>query len=114
MSRRTSLTLGLGVALLLGISCRDSNEGPTDPGSTEAGATLALASTPLAFFQLDAGLSHTCGITTDNRAYCWGHNKNENGAIVYGSGQLGDGTTMDRHQPVPVIGGLFFRQVSAG
>jgi alpha-tubulin suppressor-like RCC1 family protein len=54
----------------------------------------------LHFRQLSAGGDHTCGITTDFRAYCWGEN----------SGALGDITT----SPVAVAGGLHFRQVSAG
>jgi len=48
---------------------------------------------------------HTCGETTQNRAYCWGDN-------YYG--QLGDGTTTRRLTPVAVAGGLFFSQMSAG
>jgi alpha-tubulin suppressor-like RCC1 family protein len=39
--------------------------------------------------------SHTCGITTGNKIYCWGYN---------GSGQLGDGTTATRLSPVKVAG----------
>jgi alpha-tubulin suppressor-like RCC1 family protein len=35
---------------------------------------------------------HNCGVTTDDRAYCWGRNS---------SGQLGDGTTV-LNRPVPV------------
>jgi alpha-tubulin suppressor-like RCC1 family protein len=59
----------------------------------------------LRFLQVSAGLDHTCGVTTDNRAYCWGTN---------GSGRLGDGTTTDRPSPVAVAGGLKFRGVTAG
>lgn len=67
---------------------------------------LAVASSPaLVFRQISAGGRHTCGLTSDNRAYCWGYN-------VYG--QLGDGTTTRRLRPVPVGGGLRFNQVSAG
>lgn len=41
------------------------------------------------------GSGVTCGIkATDNELYCWGHNKN---------GQLGDGTTVDRHVPTLVV-----------
>ncbi len=39
--------------------------------------------------------SHTCGITTGNKIYCWGAN-----AV----GQLGDGTTTTRLSPVKVAG----------
>jgi alpha-tubulin suppressor-like RCC1 family protein len=44
-------------------------------------------------------------VTTDNLAYCWGINS---------EGQLGDGTTTNRLTPVPVAGGLQFRQVDEG
>jgi alpha-tubulin suppressor-like RCC1 family protein len=66
-----------------------------------------LSPTPVAgglsFRQISAGYYHSCGVTTDNRAYCWGR-----------GGNLGDGTAMSRARPVPVAGGLRFRQVSAG
>jgi alpha-tubulin suppressor-like RCC1 family protein len=38
-------------------------------------------------------------------AYCWGFNS---------SGQHGDGTTNNSVKPVPVLGGLQFRAISAG
>ena len=56
----------------------------------------------LRFRQLSAGFSATCGVTTDNLAFCWGDNAR---------GELGDGTTTDRLTRVPVAGGLHFRQV---
>ncbi len=39
---------------------------------------------------------HQCAVTDDGRLYCWGHNL---------QGQLGDGTTDPRHEPVAVIAG---------
>jgi alpha-tubulin suppressor-like RCC1 family protein len=51
------------------------------------------------------GLSHTCGVTTGSRAFCWGSND---------YGQLGNGTTTQRLTPVAVAGGLTFRHVSVG
>jgi alpha-tubulin suppressor-like RCC1 family protein len=38
---------------------------------------------------------HTCGVTIDNLAYCWGDNDN---------GQLGDGTINNHRKPTPVAG----------
>jgi alpha-tubulin suppressor-like RCC1 family protein len=58
------------------------------------------------FRQVDAGELHACGVTTDDRAYCWGDNS---------FGQVGDGTMINnRSTPVAVSGGRQFRQVSAG
>jgi alpha-tubulin suppressor-like RCC1 family protein len=56
------------------------------------------------FRQVSAGNDHTCGVTTDNRAYCWGVNE----------GRIGDGTTGNRASPTAVAGGRQFRQVEAG
>jgi alpha-tubulin suppressor-like RCC1 family protein len=47
----------------------------------------------LRFRTITAGYSHSCGITTDAVAYCWGFN---------GKGGLGDGSTMERFTPQPV------------
>jgi alpha-tubulin suppressor-like RCC1 family protein len=66
----------------------------------------------LSFRQVSAGGFHSCGLTSDNRAYCWGHN--EPSTYADGSGELGDGTTISRLTPVAVFGGLHFRVVSAG
>ena len=58
------------------------------------------------FSQISAGVDHTCGVTTDSRAYCWGRND---------YGQLGDGTFEDsKLTPVAVAGARRFRVVSAG
>jgi alpha-tubulin suppressor-like RCC1 family protein len=74
---------------------------------TTAFSTLrpTLVSGGLHFAQVSAGLYYTCGITTDDRAYCWGDNQ---------TGQLGDGTTTSRSKPVLVAGGRRFRHIRAG
>jgi len=54
----------------------------------------------LIFSTIQLGYSHTCGLTTAGSAYCWGYN---------GSGQLGDGSTVqDSPLRVGVVGGLTF------
>ena len=54
---------------------------------------------------LKVGLTHACGVTTGNRAYCWGDNF---------TGSLGDGTEIDRATPTAVLGGLSFMGVDPG
>jgi alpha-tubulin suppressor-like RCC1 family protein len=99
--RRLAPVLALALAAALG--CRDGAESPTDP---EPGAALALESAQaLSFRQVSAGDFHSCGVTSDNRAFCWGQNH---------AGQLGDGTSGNDSTPVAVAGGLRFLQVSAG
>jgi alpha-tubulin suppressor-like RCC1 family protein len=73
--------------------------------TSEFSLSPAPVLTTLDFRQVSAGGSHTCGITSDNRAYCWGSNR---------LGALGDGTTTDQATPVAVAGGHLFRQVDAG
>jgi alpha-tubulin suppressor-like RCC1 family protein len=95
-----------GALLVIALGCRENAESPTGPEATAPGApALATATAPLAFRQVSAGTSHTCGLTTDDRAYCWGGNA---------TGQLGDRTHTRRLRPVAVAGGLRFVQISAG
>ena len=58
-----------------------------------ANAVAVPVSGGLTFVVLSAGGSHTCGVTPDGSIYCWGSNS---------SGQLGDGTLIDRGAPVRV------------
>jgi alpha-tubulin suppressor-like RCC1 family protein len=96
--RLASLLAGTLLVALAG--CDDAGS-PTGPESPPALATTAATS--LSFRQLSAG-SHTCGVATDERAYCWGAN----------SFGIGDGTPLQRLAPVAVSGGLAFVQVSVG
>jgi alpha-tubulin suppressor-like RCC1 family protein len=93
----------LALALVVALGCRDDTESPTGP---EPGPALATGSAQaLTFRQVSAGDFHSCGVTSDNRAFCWGQNH---------AGQLGDGSTDNDATPVAVAGELRFLQVSAG
>jgi alpha-tubulin suppressor-like RCC1 family protein len=83
--------------------CDEAIEPPT--ASQPVSALDVEPALALAFRQVSAGFSHTCGVTTDGVAYCWGAN---------GVGELGSGTTLDHTLPVRVRGGHSFRQISAG
>jgi alpha-tubulin suppressor-like RCC1 family protein len=79
---------------------------------------MSLATAALTFYQMSGGGEHTCAVTTENAVWCWGYNA---------SGQLGAGTLTGPESctgaagpfpcsstPVRVVGGLRFRQISAG
>lgn len=48
----------------------------------------------LTFESVRLGIGHGCAATPDGVGYCWGYNA---------AGQLGDGTTRRRLEPVPVV-----------
>ncbi|HMC57016.1 MAG TPA: Ig-like domain-containing protein [Gemmatimonadaceae bacterium] len=90
-------------------------------GQLGADSTADFIATPtpvagdLRFSRIAAGKYHTCALTLDGSAYCWGFDN---------AGQVGDastaliGTTVPpdyiRRAPVPVAGGLQFLEVTAG
>ena len=59
----------------------------------------------ISFALITTGIFQTCGIASDGKAYCWGRN---------GSGQLGDGTTTMRLEPVNVSANLRFTDITIG
>lgn len=67
--------------------------------------TAVAVSTALRFRSVTVGLRHTCALTGDGDAYCWGWNAN---------GQLGDNSTADKRTPSAVAGGLQFEGLTAG
>ncbi len=97
--------VAIGALVLVLSGCGQDGESPTGPVGTGE-PTTAVAAAALTFWQLSSGTHHTCGLTTENRAYCWGWNY---------SGQLGEGTTVyARPVPTAVAGTLQFRQISSG
>ena len=57
--------------------------------------SASFANGPQAMSELSAGDSHTCALTADGAAECWGFNS---------IGQIGNGTTTDAHIPTGVSG----------
>lgn len=84
--------------------------GANDRGQLGNGSTVGsrvpvrLGGGALHWVRLTIGFEHACGITTDDRARCWGVNT---------AGELGDGTTSDRLTPRAVAGGFRFGHIAA-
>ena len=55
--------------------------------------------------RISAGRFHTCGISTEGDAFCWGEG---------GWGQLGNGSPADQTSPVKVSGGREWTDIAAG
>jgi alpha-tubulin suppressor-like RCC1 family protein len=97
------------LALLAGVmACGGGAEGPLGPEPSHLASPTAST---LVFRQISVGFFHSCGVTIDDRAYCWGENS---------QGQLGTGTPTGSQvcqgfacepRPVAVAGGHSFRQV---
>lgn len=77
---------------------------PTPPQETWI-TTLPQEVSGPSFAAVSAGFAHRCGLTADGQAWCWAFN---------GTGQLGDGTTLNHMEPTPVSGGHRFASISAG
>lgn len=84
------------------LGCGEDAGPPTGPALSPESGTAAAS---LAFTQVAAGGSHTCGLDSRGAAFCWGGNA---------QGELGNGTTTPSTTPVPVSGGLRFRHLSLG
>ena len=132
--RSNSLSRALTLAatlLVAAVGCQESSESPsTSPGEPAAPALGTTAAPVLSFRQVSAGGEHTCGTTTDDRAYCWGDGRPAPVAVSSGLRFLevnagvstNCGITIDQrlycwgHDLIPaeVPGGRRFRQVSVG
>lgn len=83
---------------------------PATTCATDAGTVACITqAVPVGggrtFAQLAAGGAHTCGLTSDGTAYCWGNNA---------TGQLGDNTATQRVAPVAVATDLKFAALDLG
>ena len=76
-----------------------------DRNASPAAVTGGHTFTSISTFDDVGGGWHVCGVTPAGAAYCWGSNY---------FGALGDGTTVPRTDPTPVVGGLSFSSISAG
>lgn len=95
-SLRNGNLSGLAVTLfLIGIvGCGGEDfTGPTAPDGA------------IRFESVTSGYFHSCGLTPDGRAYCWGGNT---------WGTLGDGSRTASNRPVAVAGGHRFKGVESG
>ena len=63
----------------------------TDAGAYPCSKIPVQTAGGLIFTKLAGGGAHTCGLTGDGSAYCWGKNDR---------GQLGDNSTTNRNAPV--------------
>jgi alpha-tubulin suppressor-like RCC1 family protein len=77
----------------------------TDAGPYPCSMVPVAVQGGLDFSQLAGGGDHTCGLTSDGSAHCWGSNA---------SGQLGDNSTTSRNTPTLVATGLKFASIDAG
>jgi alpha-tubulin suppressor-like RCC1 family protein len=96
-------------AVLVGgeVQCWGSNEyGQLGDGTTtNRPIPVTVAGLPGGAAGLSAGYDHSCAVLTSGFLRCWGRNT---------TGQLGDGTTTDRHNPVEVSNLTAVFSVSGG
>lgn len=98
--RRAFYVAAFGAAL----GCSDpSGPGPTVDNGNPPPPPATAAS--IRFASVTVGTIHSCALTTDGIAYCWGGND---------YGMLGDGSTSSSSIPVAVAGGLRFTSLTAG
>jgi alpha-tubulin suppressor-like RCC1 family protein len=77
-----------------------------DGTTTDRLSPVAVSGLPSGVKEIAAGALHTCALLVSGGVECWGSNY---------SGQLGDGTTTERHSPVTVSGlSTGVRAITAG
>ena len=66
------------------------------------------------FVALSGWNVQTCALTSVGAAYCWGTSDDGIGTVSGAYGTVGDGTTIQRLNPVQVVGGQTFSGISVG
>jgi alpha-tubulin suppressor-like RCC1 family protein len=96
-----------GIAFTGAAYCLGSNSAGQLGNGTTAGSEEIPVPVPgdLIFSAISVGGWHTCGLTPEGSAHCWGAGS---------GGRLGNGAGSDSHNPVPVAGGLQFKALSTG
>ena len=106
--------IGVGIAHLCGLDldgathCRGSNNwGQLGSGNTANSYddTVAVRQNALVFASIAVGGSHSCALTPQGRAYCWGAGS---------QGRLGHNSNEGSLVPAPVAGGRTFTALAAG
>jgi alpha-tubulin suppressor-like RCC1 family protein len=102
----TEHTCGVSYPDNLGYCWGYNGRGGLGDGTITKRLTPTAVSGGLQFRQVAAGLEHTCGVTTSDRAYCWGSDS---------VGQVGDSVSAaHRLTPTRVKINRRFRQIDAG
>jgi hypothetical protein len=84
-----------------------NDAGGLGDGTTVSRAIPTPVTTSVRFVQIQSGAgdNYACGRTAVGQVYCWGGNN---------SGELGDGTTVNRSLPTLVLGGNVFVTITSG
>jgi alpha-tubulin suppressor-like RCC1 family protein len=110
-ARFKSISAGLYHVCGVGFTGAAYCMGLNNYGQLGNGTTTASEEAPvpvqggLVFSSISVGGWHSCGLTPDGSAYCWGAGQ---------GGRLGNDAGEDSHGPVPVAGGLTFKALSSG
>jgi alpha-tubulin suppressor-like RCC1 family protein len=108
---RTFESISAGQALSCAVATNEAGFcwGSNASGQLGIGSDLSQPSPPqprtvsggLEFRAIDAGTAHACGVTVDNRAYCWGR---PNDGLNLDANALGTGAPAISRVPAPVSG----------
>lgn len=101
MRARRSPTLLLVVLAVLAAG----SAGAAVVGVVAVGTALPASAATSVTPQISAGNEHTCALRSDGTVWCWGRNQ---------YGELGDGTLIDRPNPVEVVGLTGVTRISVG